>query len=446
MVTLDFDDIRKRNLLLYEFVRGSRCHGIAIEEGPYKSDWDYGGVYMAPAEQLIGLGLDYQDQVSDEKHDTVWHELNKYMNLLLKSNPTVMESLFVDPEFVVYEHPIITEIKKHRDEFVTKACFPSFYGYAQTQIEKARGLNKKIVNPITERKTPLDYCYTYYKQGSSSITEWLAHRNLRQEFCGLVNVSHMRDNYSVFYDWGAQMQADGITADDLIAWLDLPHDDPKRRMVGLIIYTYNLYKVCGTEENNNSDGFTNYLDLSYDNKISSNLAITVMLEQWYKQYCKPIGYRGIQKANGNDVHCSSIAKFEPPICYINYNRDGYSTHCKKYKEYVDWEKKRNAVRYQSNLNKNYDAKNMCECFRLINMGMEIARGEGVKVNRRNIDREFLLDIKAHKFEYDYLIGLVQEKKDEMDAAMAVSNLPENIDVDKVNNILINIRREQLGIK
>jgi len=442
MITLDFDTIRNRGLLLYEFIRGSKCHGI---DTPL-SDTDMGGVYMAPAEQLIGLGLDYQDQVSDKKHDTVWHELNKYMSLLLKSNPTVMESLFVDPEFVVYEHPIITEIKKHRDEFVTKACFPSFYGYAQTQIEKARGLNKKIVNPITERKTPLDYCYTYYKQGSSSITEWLAHRNLRQEFCGLVNVSHMRDNYSVFYDWGAQMQADGITADDLIAWLDLPHDDPKRRMVGLIIYTYDLYKACGTDENDNSDAFTNYLNLSYDNKLSSNLPITVMLEQWFKKYSKPIGYRGIQKANGNDIHCSSVAKFEPPICYINYNRDGYSTHCKKYKEYVDWEKKRNPVRYQSNLNKNYDAKNMCECFRLINMGMEIARGEGVKVNRRNIDREFLLDIKAHKFEYDYLIKLVEEKKAEMDAAMKTSTLPDNIDADKVNDILIGIRREQLGIK
>lgn len=414
MTTLDFKTIRDRGLLLYEFIRGSKCHGI---DTPL-SDTDMGGVYMAPAEQLIGLGLDYQDQVSDEKHDTVWHELNKYTNLLLKSNPTVMESLFIDPEFVVYEHPIITEIKKHRDEFVTKACFPSFYGYAQTQIEKARGLNKKIVNPITERLTPLDFCYTYYKQGSSSIVEWLAHRNLRQEFCGLVNVNHMRDNYSVFYDWGAQIQADGITVNDFLTWFMLPQNDPKRNMVELIVSVYNL-DIC---------------------------EIRQAFNEWYNRYSKPIGYRGIQKANGNDVHCSSIAKFEPPICYISYNRDGYSTHCKKYKEYIDWEKKRNPVRYQSNLNKNYDAKNMCECFRLINMGIEIARGEGVKVNRRNIDREFLLDIKSHKFEYDYLIGLVQEKKAEMDEAMAKSNLPDNIDVDKVNNILINIRREQLGIK
>lgn len=413
MITLDFDTIRNRGLLLYEFIRGSKCHGI---DTPL-SDTDMGGVYMAPAEQLIGLGLDYQDQVSDEKHDTVWHELNKYMNLLLKSNPTVMESLFVDPEFVVYEHPIITDIKKHRDEFVTKACFPSFYGYAQTQIEKARGLNKKIVNPITERLTPLDFCYTYYKQGSSSIVEWLAHRNLRQEFCGLVNVNHMRDNYSVFYDWGAQIQADGITVNDFLTWFMLPQNDPKRNMVELIVSAYNL-DMCEIKQ---------------------------AFNEWYNRYSKPIGYRGIQKSNSNDIHCSSVAKFEPPICYINYNRDGYSTHCKKYKEYVDWEKKRNAVRYQSNLNKNYDAKNMCECFRLINMGMEIARGEGVKVNRRNIDREFLLDIKSHKFEYDYLINLVQEKKAEMDAAMKTSTLPDNIDVDKVNDILIGIRREQLGI-
>ena len=414
MITLDFDTIRNRGLLLYEFIRGSKCHGI---DTPL-SDTDMGGVYMAPAEQLIGLGLDYQDQVSDEKHDTVWHELNKYMNLLLKSNPTVMESLFVDPEFVVYEHPIITEIKKHRDEFVTKACFPSFYGYAQTQIEKARGLNKKIVNPITKRLTPLDFCYTYYKQGSSSIVEWLTHRNLRQEFCGLANVNHMRDNYSVFYDWGAQIQADGITVNDFLTWFMLPQNDPKRNMVELIVSVYNL-DMC---------------------------EIRQAFNEWYNRYSKPIGYRGIQKANGNDVHCSSITKFESPICYISYNRDGYSTHCKKYKEYVDWEKKRNAVRYQSNLNKNYDAKNMCECFRLINMGMEIARGEGVKVNRRNIDREFLLDIKSHKFEYDYLINLVQEKKAEMDAAMKTSTLPDNIDADKVNDILIGIRREQLGIK
>lgn len=57
----------------------------------------------------------------------------------------------------MYEHPIMTEIKKHRDNFITKACFKPFLGYVYQQIIKCRGLNKKIVNPVTERKEPLDF-------------------------------------------------------------------------------------------------------------------------------------------------------------------------------------------------------------------------------------------------------------------------------------------------
>lgn len=44
---------------------------------------------------------------------------------------------------------------------MTKACFKPFMGYAKTQIIKARGLNKKIVNPVKERLEPLDFAYTF---------------------------------------------------------------------------------------------------------------------------------------------------------------------------------------------------------------------------------------------------------------------------------------------
>ena len=432
-----FEEIRERGLLLYEFIRGSRAHGIELPNN--QSDTDIGGVFMAPAEQLIGLGIDYQEQIADEKGDVVWFELNKFMNLLLKSNPTVLEALFIDPEFIIYEHPIITEIKKYRNEFITKACFPSLYGYAHAQILKARGLNKKISNPITERKTPLDFCFTFYKQGSASISEWLTRRNLKPEYCGIVNVNHMRDNYSVFYDWGAHFQNEGLPVEDLIndyhtnieglGWLDKKDADENLYEINKLIAKHNMAHLIA--------------DLYGLNKEYDSVDMNII--KWYEKYKTPFNYRGIQKENGNDVHCSSIAEYEPPICYMSYNRDGYSTHCVKYREYVEWERKRNPVRYESNLHKNYDAKNICECFRLIHMGLEIARGEGVKVNRRNIDREFLLDIKAHKFEYDYLIDLVEQKKEEMNTAMEASTLKDNIDVDLVNDLLISIRKKQLGI-
>ena len=141
-----FEDIKNQGLLIYSYLRGSIMYGTNTPE----SDRDEGGVYLSPAEQLIGLGLDYQSEIHNETNDIMWYELNKFMNLLLKSNPTVLEALFADGDCILYEHPIMTEIKKYRDKFVTKQCFKPFGGYAVEQIRKCRGLNKKIVNPVTK--------------------------------------------------------------------------------------------------------------------------------------------------------------------------------------------------------------------------------------------------------------------------------------------------------
>ena len=115
MEKLTFDEIRNRGLLIYEYVRGSHAQGLNIET----SDIDTGGIYIAPQEQLLGLGIDYQDQVASDKNDDVWYELGKFFQMLIKSNPTVLEALFVDDKYVIYEHPIMTEIKKHKYEFIT---------------------------------------------------------------------------------------------------------------------------------------------------------------------------------------------------------------------------------------------------------------------------------------------------------------------------------------
>ena len=59
------------------------------------------------------------------------------------------------------------------------------------------------VQPITERKEPLDFCFTTYKQGSACMREWLAARGLEQKYCGLVSLNNMPDCYGMYYDFGA---------------------------------------------------------------------------------------------------------------------------------------------------------------------------------------------------------------------------------------------------
>lgn len=407
-MTLTFQDIKDKGLLLYEYIRGSQAFGLATET----SDTDTGGVFMSPIESLLGLGFDYKEEVASSKHDDVWYELNKFFRLLLSSNPTILEALFVPDDCVLYEHPIMTEIKKHKHLFVTKKCFKPFGCYAVSQIEKCRGLNKKIVNPVKERLTPLDFCYTFKGQGSTKIINWLGNRGLKQNYCGLVNVPNMHDMYDLYYDWGLHFQNENITLDDIIdsRKLNYQNNDIKK----LVDFIIGLYNIQSEEE----------------------------LKYWFNKIT-PIGYRGItnEDMTSNELRLSSVSKDELPLCHMSYNQTGYTKHCIDYKNYKDWEKNRNPIRYESNLNKNYDAKNVSHAFRLMQMCIEIARGEGIKV-RRDEDRQFLLDVKHHKYEYEEIIKKLDEKKIEMDEAIKNSTIPDEIDREKVNQLLLNIRVKQ----
>jgi hypothetical protein len=125
-----------------------------------------------------------------------------------------------------------------------------------------------------------------------------------------------------------------------------------------------------------------------------------------------------------------------------YNESGFKDHCKKYKEYKDWEKNRNPKRYESNLDKNYDSKNMCHTMRLVHMGYEIATGQGIILDRAKAgDQEFLMNIRNHKYEYDELMETIEADKVKLDKAIAESTIPEKINTDLINNMLIDIRKK-----
>ena len=87
----------KDKAVIYEYVRGSHCHGIETEE----SDIDLGGVFIEQNVMLLGLGIGYKDEVKNESNDEVYWELKKFIRLLSESNPTAIEALFVDDEFVI---------------------------------------------------------------------------------------------------------------------------------------------------------------------------------------------------------------------------------------------------------------------------------------------------------------------------------------------------------
>lgn len=189
---MTYEDVKRNGWLIYECLSGSKAYGLDLPS----SDTDIKGIYVLP--QRLYYGLDKPLQLSNESNDTVYYELERAVELLLKSNPTVLEMLFTPADKVLYRHPLMDRLDPAR--FLSKACKDTFAGYARGQIQKARGLNKKIVNPVEkERKAVPDFCYVPYRQGSVPVQKWLESRGLRQENCGLAAIPHITDGYGLYY-------------------------------------------------------------------------------------------------------------------------------------------------------------------------------------------------------------------------------------------------------
>lgn len=342
--------IKANSLILFEAVSGSQAYGTNTPT----SDRDVRGVFILPEDHL--LGTKYLEQVNDEKNDIIFYEVKRFLELVRANNPNILELLNVPEDCVVFKHPLFDLILEHRDEFVTKLCRNSFGGYAVQQIKKARGLNKKIANPIEPvRKYPLDFCYVANEGGSTPLVKWLEATNVTQEECGLVAIDHMRDMYALYV----------------------------------------------------SDGY-------------------------------PVS--GVANAKGNDVLLTSVPKGQHMSALLYFNKDAYTVHCREYKEYFEWVQKRNPHRYLANIShdKNYDAKNMMHCVRLLDMSTEIAEGKGVIVRRPN--RDELMQIRRAEREYDELLADAEGRLQSMDAAFAASNLPDSVDPELIHELLVKVRK------
>ncbi len=421
---MTIDELREKGLIAYEYKRGSHMYHLNTP----KSDEDFGGVFICPKEMLYGLRSRYVAQVSDKKSDVVFYEFGRWIELLLTSNPTALESLFAPKDCVIGNiHPAVQVILDNKELFLSKECFNTFYGYAVSQISKARGLNKKIVNPITERKDILDFCYTFKSQGSQPIKEFLAERKLDQRYCGLVNIPNMRDTYGLYYDFAAYFKFENID------WYDVSFQS------GGVKYPYFLFisekdsdKVA---ERIKKGEFFGYKGIVNPTTLTVHRPDGTTYEATFENFNEEGGI-----AESNEVRLSSVPKEEKPLCFMTYNKDAYEKHCREYKEYKKWEKERNPVRYESNLGHNYDSKNVMHCMRLIRMAKELAQGKGFNLVR-TWDRDYLLAIKYHEFEYDEVMEQLEKEKAEMEEAIKTCTLPDKPDYDKINELLIRCRED-----
>lgn len=229
--------LKTQNLLLFEVISGSKSFGLNTPT----SDTDIKGIYYLAKEQFYGLN--YIPQISNETNDEVYYELGRFVELLLKNNPNIIEILATPDDCVLYKHPLMEQLQL--PDFLSKLCKDSFAGYAMTQIKKARGLKKKIVNPMAkERKSLLDFCSILKGYDSVPLSQWLTLNEIEQEYCGLIKVPNAKGIYALFYDASNTLGYKGILKSDLsndVSLSSIPKGEKELGYLSCNIEGYSKY-------------------------------------------------------------------------------------------------------------------------------------------------------------------------------------------------------------
>jgi predicted nucleotidyltransferase len=133
-------------------VVGSGVHGIAIEG---TDDHDEMGVYVEPAERVLGLGRrtdHYIHRTQPEgarsgpgDTDLVMYSLRKYLRLATKGNPTALLPLYAPAESVLTIRPLGEELRAMAGTFLSQQAVHRFLGYLSSQRRRLLGQERRGV-------------------------------------------------------------------------------------------------------------------------------------------------------------------------------------------------------------------------------------------------------------------------------------------------------------
>ena len=160
---------------------------------------------------------------------------------------------------------------------------------------------------------------------------------------------------------------------------------------------------------------------------------------YYSKYFK---MRGICKENANEICLSNISKELRPVAILYFHRDAYSSHCKDYKQYLEWLEKRNTQRYVDveNHDQKIDGKNLLHCTRIIEMSIEIPIDEYINIKRPNA--KYLIDIRKGKYDLATIQKNCEENIQKIHESFITSNLPDKpVEKSVIEDLIKKIRLE-----
>ena len=379
--------------LIFRCISGSFAYGTNRDD----SDIDRRGIFAIPPDSYFKLNKP-PEQVSDPNNDTSYYTIHRFFQLAVQGNPNILEFFWVPEDCIEISTPEWERIKAIRQTFITKGVLDAFCGYAAAQIKKAKGQNKLINNPMSEKKP------------------------IKEDFVWLIPM-HVYP-YSPVGDTNPLLNAIHGTYSDyrIIGETIAPPQMPFRPI-----------KLSGSTYAANFNQF---------HRVAAMEHCINMYRYYYDTASKGV-FRGDESA---DIVCESIPvedEYKKFAGILIYHKDAYERELKLWHQYWGWKQNRNEARWKDQEGKEnpVDFKNMSHCMRLLYSGENIlvngeplVRFEGEKLQR-------LKDIRSGLISYEELVLEAEERLAKLDAARKTCSLPTNPDFELVNELSIQLHRQ-----
>ena len=126
---LEPDEADLNRFVIFRCVVGSRAYGLDQDA----SDSDYRGIYLPPSDLQWGL-YGVPEQIERQETQECYWEMQKFLTLALKANPTVLECLYTP--LIELATPLALSLLEIRSAFLSRLIYQTYNGYVLSQFKK----------------------------------------------------------------------------------------------------------------------------------------------------------------------------------------------------------------------------------------------------------------------------------------------------------------------
>lgn len=157
---------------------GSKLHRLDTPT----SDFDYKGIHKSSLKEKLSVFTRVPERITLDTSDDISYELDHFVSLCAKGNPTILETLFSD--LILHQSPLYRELKNSWQKvFSTHKYVSACLGYARTQHHKADLKTEARQGKLaTAEIRVLSQCITFLETGEIECIAPEEYRDLMMDW------------------------------------------------------------------------------------------------------------------------------------------------------------------------------------------------------------------------------------------------------------------------